>query len=266
MELITIVLSGLLTLISPVGLVADHVAEGLIRERIYQADVLDVRIDNVPNFQLVGGHVDRIRLAGRGVYPIPEFRIDTLDVETDPIDLDLPALRSGRFALKEPIQSAARLVLKTEDINMLLRSQRVQASLDKLRFNLPGGREREANRYGLKHPQIEFLAGNRVRITVDLEDRVLGEKVEALLESGLEVTGGSRLTLLEPIIVIDNEPVPQQLINAFLEGVNPALTLKQFEDMSVVARVLQFELRPEALDLAVFVRVNPDSPWLDNSD
>lgn len=262
MEWITIILSSLFTLISPVGLVADQVAEGLIRDRIHQADLVDVRIDNAANFRLLDGRVDRVRLAGRGVYPVPEFRIDTLDVETDPIDVDLPALQSGELILDEPAQAAAHLILKTEDINTLLRSPRAQTLLDTLRFSLPGITDREKNRYGLANPQVAFLAENRLRVTVDLEDRVQGESVEAIVESGLAMVDGHRLQLLEPNIVIDGQPVPRPLIDAFTSGINSELTLKQFEEVSVVVRVLQFELRPDAADVVVFLRINPDSPLL----
>lgn len=266
MEWITIILSSLFTLISPVGLVADQVAEGVIRDRLYQAELVDVRIDNTPNFRLVGGRVDRVRFAGRGIFPIPEFRIDILDVETDPIDIDLPALQDGEFALDEPLQAATHIMLKTEDINTLLRSPRVQTLLNTLEFNLPGAYDREKNRYGLSNPQIEFLADNRVRITVNLEDRVQQEQVEALVETGIQIVDGHQLVLLEPSIVIDEQPVPDQLIAAFTEGIDTELTLKQFEDLDVVARVLQFELQPEALDLVVYVRVDPSSPLLELND
>ena len=262
MEWITIIVSSLFTLISPVGLVADQVAEGLIRDNLYQAELIDVRIDNTPNFRLVGGRVDRVRFAGRGISPIPELRIDVLDVETDPIDIDLPALQDGQFALDEPIQAAMHLVLKTEDINTLLRSPRVQELVDTLEFNLPGASERERNRYGLSNPQITFLGENRVRIAVDLEDRVQQEQVEALVETGIQVVDGHQLILVEPTIVIDGQAVPQQLITAFTEGIAADLTLKQFDALDIVARVLQFELQPEDLDLVVYVRVDPDSPLL----
>ncbi|MGF1459814.1 MAG: DUF2993 domain-containing protein [Leptolyngbyaceae cyanobacterium] len=262
MEWITIILSSLFTLFSPVGLVADQVAEGVIRDRIYQADLIDVRIDNTPNFQLVGGRVDRVRLAGRGVYPVPELRIDTLDLETDPIDIDLPALQAGKFALDEPIQAASHLILKTEDLNVLLRSERVQRLLNTLRFELPGASEREKNRYGFSNPQIEFLPGNRVRVSVDINDLVQQEQVAAIVETGLQFVDGHQLQLVEPTVMIDNQPVPRQLVESFVVGINSELTLKQFDDLQVVARVLNFELQPEALDLVFYVRVDPSSPLL----
>jgi len=266
MEWITIILSTLFTLLSPIGLVADQVAEGLIRDRVYQADLIDVRIDNTPNFRLVGGRVERVRFASRGIYHVPEIRIDTLDVETDPIDIDLPALQAGDFALDEPIQAAAHIVLTTEDLNVFLRSPRMQTLLNTLEFNLPGASDRERNRYGLSNPQVTFLPGNRVRIAIDLEDRVQQERVEALVETGVQLVDGHQLVLLEPTIVIDEQPVPDQLIEAFTEGTDSALTLKQFEDLAVVARVLQFELQPDALDLVVYLRVDPSSPLLNLDD
>ena len=82
----------------------------------------------------------------------------------------------------------------------------------------------------------------------------------------MQLVDGHQLVLLEPTIVIDEQPVPDQLIEAFTEGTDSALTLKQFEDLAVVARVLQFELQPDALDLVVYLRVDPSSPLLNLDD
>jgi len=142
----------------------------------------------------------------------------------------------------------------------------MQTLLNTLEFNLPGASDRERNRYGLRNPQVTFLPGNRVRIAIDLEDRVQQERVEALVETGVQLVDGHQLVLLEPTIVIDEQPVPDQLIEAFTEGTDSALTLKQFEDLAVVARVLQFELQPDALDLVVYLRVDPSSPLLNLDD
>jgi hypothetical protein len=265
-EWITIILSSLVTLVSPVGIVADQVAEGLIREQLYQADLVDVRIDSAPNFQFAGGRVDRVRVAGRGVYPIPELRIDTVDLETDPINIDLAALQSGRFALDEPFQAATHVILKADDINTVLRSQRVQTLLDTLRFSLPGTTEREENRYGLANPQIEFLTDNRLQVTVELQDRVEQESVTAVVETGLQVVDGHQLVLLNPQIAVDGQPVPQALVTSFTRGVNSELTLKQLEGVSVVARVLQFSLSPDAVDAVLYVRVDPESRLLQSAE
>jgi hypothetical protein len=262
-EFVTILLSGLFTLVSPVGIVADQLAEGLIRERIVRADLLDVRIDNGPNFQIINGRVDRVRLAGRGIYPVPELRIDLLDVETDAIDLDMQGLGQGRIALDEPLQSAAHLVLKADDLNALLQSARVQQLLEQLTFNLPWeARAREGNRYRLTNPRLVFLEGDRLRILVDLQDQVLQDSLETVVETGLQITDGHQLTLVTPTITVDGQPVPRQLIAQFVSGAESELTLKRLETEGILARVIHFEITPEAFDIAVFLRVEPSSPFL----
>jgi hypothetical protein len=48
MEFITILLSGLLAVLSPVNLVADKVVESNLRSRLNKVEQLKVRIDNAP--------------------------------------------------------------------------------------------------------------------------------------------------------------------------------------------------------------------------
>src|SRR4028118_813800 len=95
MEFFTILLSGLLAVLSPVNLVADKVTEGAIRARFNKVEQLKVRIDNAPNYQLIQGKVERVRIAGRGLWLTPDIRIGALEVETDPINVDLQSLRQS---------------------------------------------------------------------------------------------------------------------------------------------------------------------------
>ena len=59
MEPIAILLSTLIGLISPSGLVLDRVAENTIRSRFVSVESLKVRIDNAPVHQIVKGRIDR---------------------------------------------------------------------------------------------------------------------------------------------------------------------------------------------------------------
>lgn len=63
-----------------------------------RADTLEVRVDNAPNYQILLGNVDRIRVAGRGVYVLEFLRIDEVDIETDPISIDLICCNLARLS------------------------------------------------------------------------------------------------------------------------------------------------------------------------
>ena len=97
MEWFLIALTGFLTVITPVGLVVDHVIANNIRDRVKSVEELSVRVDNAPSYQLIQGKVNRVRIASRGIEPIDHVRIDTLDIETDPIDIKTNDLKTGNL-------------------------------------------------------------------------------------------------------------------------------------------------------------------------
>ena len=84
MELFSILLSILLSSISPAGYFIDTTAENAIRNQFNKVEQLQVRVDNVPTHQLIQGKIDRVQIAGRGFWLTENFRIDTLEIETDP--------------------------------------------------------------------------------------------------------------------------------------------------------------------------------------
>lgn len=260
MDIITVILASLLAIASPVGAVVDQLAEDAIRQQIVGADELYVRIDNVPNYQLLNGRVEHIRLAGRGVYPIPDLRIATIDLETDAVDVDFGKLQQGDLQLDEPLQAALHLVLQADDLNTFLNSDLVKEFLDGLRFSLPGQNSaRERNRYGLANPTLTFIEGDRLRIVLDLEDRVENEQIPITLELGLAIANGHQIQLIDPQITIEGVEAPPELIQSFVAGANQQLSLKQFEASGITARILDFEIRNNELDIALFAKVDPSS-------
>ena len=95
MEFFTILLSGLLAIVAPIGVVTDKIIANNLRSRLNKVEQLQVRVDNAPSYQLVQGKVERVRIAGRGLWLTPDIRIGALEIETDPLNVDLQRLRQG---------------------------------------------------------------------------------------------------------------------------------------------------------------------------
>lgn len=258
MEIISVVLSSLLLLISPVGFVVDRVAEDSIRSRLVAADSLQVRVDNGSPVQLLQGRVERVRIAGRGIVPIADLRIEVAELETDPIDLEFESLRNGEVVLDEALQGALRLVLTEEDLNRYLVSDAVVARLDRLQVGgLNPAQARERDRYQINNPSIQFLPDNRLRVSLELEDLVRGGALAIDAESGLSISAGDRLVLIEPTLIVDGALAPQRLVDTLIGGINERLSLQQLERTGVTARVINFSVQPDGLELAMWVRVDP---------
>jgi len=265
MELITIILAALLGGVGTGGVVVDTLAEAALRDQVAGAESLQVRIDNVPNYQLINGRLEHTRVAARGVESrqLPGLRIESIDIETDPVDVDLGRLQQGELVLDEPAQAALRLRLRDDDLNAFLQSPLVQGWLDTLQFNLPGAvGDREQNRYGLANPSLEFLEGDRFRVVVDLQDRVTQENTAIVIDLGLAIVNGHRFALVDPTITVNGEATPPQLLEFFVRGAQDRLTLQRLETLGIIARIINFKVRDNELDIAIFARIEPTSPFL----
>lgn len=271
MEFLSIFLSSLIFIGSPVGIALDQVAENAIRDQLAGAETLTVRVDNAPSWQLLQGKVEQVQIAGRGIYPLADLRIAVFEAETDPIDLDIGQLRQGRVALDQPLSAALHLVITQADLNRFLQSPSFTERLNQLPINLGNAAiSREAQRYRVSQPQVAFLPDNRFRLKFDLvlattsaaapdaaetPDAVDTLAIEA--ETGLSIEAGHRLVLLDPEILVDGVPAPPQLLDFLTARLGDQLSLRRFEAIGITARVLSLSLQPEALDLALWVRVEP---------
>lgn len=258
MELLTILLSGLLGLLSPVGIVTDKVIEGNLRSRLNKVEQLAVRVDNTPNYQLLQGKVDRVRIAGRGLWLTPNIRIGELEVETDPVSLDLQRLRQGGrkspiAALRQPLKAGLHLVLTEKDFNQALQSPAVAARLRLLGSRFLGG---SPENYEVLNTKIDFLGNNRLRFQVELREK--GKEPQAIaLESGFGIAAGHKFQLIEPAVSINGQALSPLLVAGFSSGIGDRLDLRTLEERGITARVLQFKIDNSELEVAAFVQVDP---------
>jgi len=254
MELIVSILTGLFGLLGAPGIVIDRVGADLIRRQVHKIDQLELRVESAPNYQILAGAVDRVRLAGRGVYPTEFLRIDVVDVETDPISIDPNALGSGKVVLRRPLQAAARVVLRAEDVNKALRSPTILQSFQKLRLDLGDGKVDE---FDLVDPEIIFVSGNLLRLRMKLKPT---DPKKAVLDidaqTRLRLIGGTKIELEGISINLQGVKFPEEISDRFAQNLNNLLDLKQLEPRGIIARVLQLEITDTNLQVVGFVRID----------
>lgn len=263
MEWFLIALTSLLTVITPVGLVVDQVIANNIRDRVNSVEELSVRVDNAPNFQIIKGKVNRVRIASRGIEPLPQVRLQLLDIETDPIDISLDNLKIGnlqqlRSSLRQPLQGAVHLIVTTEDINKALSDQAIKARLQSLLDRLL---PEEAPKMTLIATKITFLANNRLQAQIELqqqmEDSEPPETINLVIETGLKVIKGKSLEFVEPVALLNDRKISARILNSMIGMVSDRLDVSRFEQQGIMARVLKLEVNPQQIDIAAFIRLNP---------
>lgn len=261
MEFLAIFLSSLITLVSPAGFVVDRVAQNTLRKQFKSVEQLEVRIDNAPNYQLVQGKVDRVRIAGRGVFPAEDIRLEALEVETDPIQLEARRLRRGKPQLEKPLRAGVRLVLTQADLNRALRSPTVLKRLTALGFSALGQSSRQRpQRYSLLNPRIALLPNQRLQLQAELQESNDPATLNIVAESGVEIIAGRQLRLINPTLLINNEAVPEQVIRPIANGLADQSDLRQLEKSGITARILQLHVTEKQINVAAFVQIAPDQP------
>jgi hypothetical protein len=267
MEIIVILLHGLLSFVAPAGFALDTAMESNIRRRFVDAEVIDVRIDNTPSHQLLTGKVDRLRLATRGIEPVAGLRIALFELETDPLNIDIHRLQQDsqnfRRAFRQPVQGAFRLILTEEDLNRAFASptfaDRLQQAVERISASIPGAGQQN---YKLEDIAIDFQTENRLKMQVSLSgtDTSTAEinRVKIQIETAIEISNSYSLRLVEPEILLDDRPLPPIFADIVRDALGERLNWQSLETAGITARLLQLEIERDRLELAAFVRIEPE--------
>ncbi len=262
MELLTIILSGVLGIFSTLGVVVDKNVDTALRSQMERVEQLEVRSDNAPNYQIINGKIDKLRIAGRGLWVIKDLRIDTLEIETDPLAVNLKDVQEDgqnlrSSSLQKPIQAGVKLKFNEEDLNNYLKSPDAIARLQKMTTSTLGSAGSSLGKdYQVVNPQVRFLANNRVGIKADLKDSSSGEKLTVDLETGVNISGGRKFQLVDTTAKVGETPVPPFILAGLTGGLAERLNVDMLEQRGLTARILRFKVTPQQLELAAFVRLS----------
>jgi hypothetical protein len=102
---------------------------------------------------------------------------------------------------------------------------------------------------------MDFLGNNRIRFQVELRQKD-AETTALMVESGLSFTAGHSLKLMEPAVTLNRQSLSPILIAGFSEGIGRRFDLRTLEEAGITARVLQWKVDTDELQVAAFVRVD----------
>lgn len=256
MKILTIIISAIISLGTSGGFISDTIVTNIIKSKTENVEQLEVRILNVPNYKVLNGQAQTIKIASRGLEIRENIRIEALEIETDPIKIDLNRINNGDLKdfqqiLKQPLQGGIRLVLKEEDLNKTLQSSQIQSYVQKLINNS------ENPNYEIVNSRLNLLAENRVRIEtqVNLLNQNRQETLNITLEVGLEKLQGYRLKIVEPKGTLNGKQLSNKLLQGFADNINKELDFRNLEASGITLRLLQLDINNDQINLAAFVSI-----------
>lgn len=255
MEWFAILLSSLIAIISPINLGGETIVAQQLKRQFVAVEDLAVRIDNTPSYQITRGKIDQIRIAGKGLFPLADLRIDTLEVETDPI-----TLKGLQAKLARPLQAGVKLVITEQDMNRALQSPTMIDQLKQLSTNVLGSQAADQiDRYTLVNPQLTFLGQQRMRFEVELQEQGYPDTLQLTIETDITLASEQSIQLTNTRITADDQPVYPPLTRRLVAGLNQQLNLDRLEQFGITAYLLQLDLNPHTTQIAAFVQVRPEA-------
>lgn len=281
MELIAIVLSGLLGIFSNGGWVVEAIAKNQIAtsasgEQLISVEQQVIRIDNTPNYQIVQGKIDQVRIAGRGVTINSYLRIDTLELETDAIAIDLQNLNTKsldqvRSSLQKPLQGVGKILITETDLTKALQSAEVREQIQKILNNRVARRAGNTTiAYEISNLQIELNPDNRIKIAIELRRLGISQKkttkLSIALEFGIEASAGNKIQIVQPVGKVNGRTMSSRLLKGFAEGISDRLDLTKMESQGIFVRLLQLEITPDQIELIAFARMETKSASIPSTE
>jgi LmeA-like phospholipid-binding len=258
MEFFAVLLSGLLAILSPINFGGEAIVAQQLKKQFVNVEDLVVRIDNAPNYRVIQGKIDKVRIAGKGLYPIADLRIDTLEVETDPI-----ALQGLKAQLAKPLQAAVKVVLTEADLNKALQSPAVMQRIKQIGGKALGSQAADLlNQYELANPRVAFLSNQRLRVDLDLKSSSSPDQLKINIETDVTVAAGQSLQLTNTTINANDQPFYPPLTRRIVEGVNQQLNLDRLENDGITARILKLDFSQKQATIAAFIQARPESVQL----
>lgn len=269
MELIALILSSFFSVFSNGGWLVDAIALKQLDSYLASADKLAVRVDNTPNYHIAQGRLDRLRIAGRGIYLKPDLRIAALELETDPIALDLKELSTKslddlRKSLEKPLQAAFSVVITEQDLLHALESEalitKLQTSLNDLVASKAGA---STISYEVIKPRINLKKHNALAFNVTL--RRLGttfrgnSDLAIALQVKFKVIQGTKIQLTRLEGTVNHRPISERLLKGFAEGIGDRLDLATIEKQGIFARLLQLEITEDKIKIIGFAKMETKS-------
>lgn len=272
MEILTIILSSLLSLGSSGGFIVEQVVQGRLASQVIDVEQQAVRIDNRPNYRLAQGKVDRVRIASRGLKIQPGLRIAAVDLETDPIALKLAAtnfknLDGLRGSLQQPVSGVFRLLLTETDLNQALQSPEILGQLQSTLNQAIARRAGSSNiNYQVSNLRLELLPSNRLQVGLTLTRPVpqtpgnsrvrnRARELNIVLSVAFQVVNGTTIKLSKPTGTINERPLSSRLLKGFAAGISDRLDLNLLSDDGIISRILQLEIDEDKLELISFIRL-----------
>ncbi len=220
-----------------------NAAKSIIQSQLDEFDSLEIEVHTDP-LKLTQGQIDSLLVTGKGLVIQNDLRTEELVLKTGPVDVSMLKMATGVFALDEPADAEARVVLKPEDVQTAFNAAYVKQKMRGQKVELSSGEKVTTDASNVK-----FTIPEAGRIAVEA-DVMLIEKVEThhiafsakpkLVEQGHGVT-------LEDMKYDEAANDMPELTRSLIASTQDLLDFRTFDIGDMTLQFTQLDVQPDQL-------------------
>lgn len=238
-----------------------QIAELGILGQLDNADAIavDVRTDLG---KIIQGQADSIALTGEGLVFQQEIRVESLDVQTDHLDINPFSALLGKIRLNHPVNTTTRLVMTEADLNQALNSAYVRSKLKPLVFDIEG----QSTLVRLEPPlELHLLPDNRMQFSGSLAIEETEQTRQSNFSAVLSPPTQAQPVLLEAFQCPPGQGLPFELTFAFFKKIRELLHQPSLQWEDMVLRVTGLDIQGDRLTIECDASISqiPDSMEVD---
>lgn len=237
---------------------------GLEEQALSQAIKLGLtsQLENAENIEvfvetdllkIAQGRVDSISLEGQGLTIQEDIRLESIEVQTDEVSINLLGAILGDIKLDQPVDTTARIVLTQSDINQAMNSAYVKNKLRPLDLDVEGKRVTIVVKFPL---EIRLSEVGKMHLSGAIELSEEGKTRSVGFAAVVCPRTDTQPILLETFCCVPGQGVSIPLIIALMSKAQAIVSQPYFDLDGIILRVKTLQVEPGTLTMEAEIRAN----------
>ncbi|UFP96182.1 DUF2993 domain-containing protein [Gloeobacter morelensis] len=224
----------------------NKVAEIGLSSQLREVENMDVSIKTDP-LKLITGEVDSVSVEGEGLVMQKNLRVEKMEIEAGRISINPLAAAMGKIELEHPTEATCRVLLTEADINRSFNSEYILGMLQNLQVEADG----QQLTIDTRQVEVKLPGSERIRMQARIFIHQTREERGVTFDARLVGDRQANRVRLEDVQYSEGEALSQALTAGLLQKANDLGNIGNFELEGMSLKLLEFEVRPGALQILV---------------
>lgn len=209
-------------------------------------EVEKIHVDVHTNLMdVVQGHANSVSIAAQGMVIKKDIRVQEMEMQTDPIDINPLSAIFGELKLDNPANAIVRVVLTEKDINCAINSKYVRSQMPFLELNV----KEKVVTFKLREMEVNLLDNCRIKISGNTKIEETDKSSLLGFRASIYPATATHPILLESFECAPGQSISLDIVCALINQIQELINLPYFEFEGTAFKLNSLEVKEGELTL-----------------